>query len=756
MMHPRLFLQTAGCLLPLWFFGCPAASTSFAQKIADLRNRVTVERKCPYGSELTLSVKKGDVIRLQLEPNPSGRTEIFLFPREDSLGWFFPSRWGAGKGASGGKRYPHLDDDSFGLGYGIMLNLKVAEGPENKVSLKVLVDDAQKIIAQTAGQNLARSQERLRQQEEERRKANVISLEQRLAGFTRLWSEVKYNFAFFDRMPELNWDKVLEESLPQLLREQTTEEYYRFLERCVARLKDGHTTVYPPPIFQPRGRLPVALQMIGGKPVVAQVAEAAAYAEPRLKPGQEITRIDGRPVEAILEQDVFPYVADSTRQNRDRWALRRLIEGEENSLADVSVREPGGKDFDLKLMRLAWRYPRIPNIQCCDVGEGMIYVALNSFSSQEAAVRFRKKMREILGQQGLIIDVRNNGGGSSHVGYDVVSRLIDKPARGSRWKTRQYMPAFRAWGEKEAWREGEGCVIQPAAEKPFLGPVVVLIGPGTVSAAEDFVVALHAAGRVTLVGEKTAGTTGQPLLIELPRGGRARICTKWDSYPDGREFVGGGVVPDVEAAPTPQSLAAGRDTALEKGIETLAKQTGKENIDTPKLAAQIAVQLRPSSMPAVDAAWKQVQAEYDALAAAYAQKDWKSVGAHADEMSELFRHGSLLTEDLSWQSERLKAEGLLNPQTEYDLFMLKRRQQEINAFFGAKSGSEAVHRLLTEIEDLSDEIHDCLRDRQPDAIPILFPQLEKRWMMLQSRRERHQKIGSETDAPGTIGQRGAA
>ena len=38
---------------------------------------------------------------------------------------------------------------------------------------------------------------------------------ERLAGFARLWSDVKYNFAFFDRVPELDWDKVLVEYIPK-------------------------------------------------------------------------------------------------------------------------------------------------------------------------------------------------------------------------------------------------------------------------------------------------------------------------------------------------------------------------------------------------------------------------------------------------------------------------------------------------------------------------------------------------------------
>ena len=153
----------------------------------------------------------------------------------------------------------------------------------------------------------------------------------------RLWSEVKYNFAFFDRVPELDWDKVLDEYLPKVLQEQTTEEYYRLLERCIAQLKDGHTTVYPPS-FRKSAPLPVRLRIIEGKTIINEVAEAAAAAEPRLKPGLEVTHLDGRPVTEILKQDVYPYIADSTPQNRDRWAVRRLIEGDAGSQAKVRVK----------------------------------------------------------------------------------------------------------------------------------------------------------------------------------------------------------------------------------------------------------------------------------------------------------------------------------------------------------------------------------------------------------------------------------
>ncbi|UCD56403.1 MAG: hypothetical protein JSV16_11270, partial [Candidatus Hydrogenedentota bacterium] len=478
---------------------------------------------------------------------------------------------------------------------------------------------------------------------------------------------------------------VLEEYLPKIREEQTTEEYYRLLEQCVARLKDGHTTVYPPSILRGRARLPVRLRSVEGKPIIGEVAEAAAFWQPKLKPGLEITHIDGRPLAEILEQDVYPYVADSTPQNRDRWAFRRLIEGEEGSEAVVRLRSADGKSRELKLTRLWWRYPNRPRFEYYDLGEGVAYVALNSFSRDEVASLFGAAFDKIRRAKGLIIDVRDNGGGSTRHGNAIISHLIAKALPGSPWKTRKYMPAFRAWGQKEAWHEGEGSTIQPK-RNPYLGPVVVLIGPGTVSAAEDFVVALHAAGRATLVGEKTAGTTGQPLFIQLPRGGRARICTKRDTYPDGREFIGVGVIPDVEIHPTQQSITAGRDAVLEAAVEVLAEQAGIPKIDAAVLAAKVVSQRRQKSPSqegedGLTGILEEAKGEYKALAAAYAGKDWAGVYAHGEALYKLLYDELLEGFDVKFRRELLKAEKRLNQQTEYEVLKAQRRKKQIETFF---------------------------------------------------------------------------
>ena len=94
----------------------------------------------------------------------------------------------------------------------------------------------------------------------------------------------------------------------------------------------------------------------------------------------------------------------------------------------------------------------------------------------------------------------------------------------------------------------------------------------TASAAEDFLVAFQTSNRGKVIGQKTCGSTGQPLTLELPGGGGARICTKRDTYPDGREFVGIGVIPDIEIAPTCEDIAEDRDVVLEKALEVLVSE----------------------------------------------------------------------------------------------------------------------------------------------------------------------------------------
>jgi len=136
-------------------------------------------------------------------------------------------------------------------------------------------------------------------------------------------------------------------------------------------------------------------------------------------------------------------------------------------------------------------------------------------------------------------------------------------------RARQYNPFFRAQGFQTQWYTLPNEDWKPDGKRLYKSPVALLSSAATFSAAEDFLVAFRAMSRGIIVGERSGGSTGQPLFFALPGGGSARVCTKWDSYPDGSEFVGSGVTPDREVRPTIEGLRSGRDEILEAATREL-------------------------------------------------------------------------------------------------------------------------------------------------------------------------------------------
>ncbi len=410
---------------------------------------------------------------------------------------------------------------------------------------------------------------------------------ERIAAFANLWSEVRYNFAFFDQVPELDWNHAFEDFLPQVRRAESTSEFYQVLHRCLVQLQDGHTRISGPGIGRVRDSwLPfsVALDSAGDARVESVASQnsipdedlRSELRQAAIRPGDRLVSLDGRPVGQLLEE-LSPMISASTSQFREKVACETLLDGPFRSSVELEFEGMNGKRWTEVLTRSRCPVPDLgPSgaFQVRSVGAGMTYVNLPTFQDPTVVDLFRSQMEDIRRSTGLILDVRGNAGGSSGIGYDIIRHLIDRPLPSSRWRTRLYRPAHRAWGEEEDWFEGDHGAIEPEGD-PFLGPVAVLVGPDTASAAEDFVVALHASKRALVVGEPTCGSTGQPLILSLPGGGSAWICTKRDTYPDGREFVGVGVIPDVRVRPSPRDLAAGVDVVLAKAIDELRNENGR-------------------------------------------------------------------------------------------------------------------------------------------------------------------------------------
>ena len=405
-----------------------------------------------------------------------------------------------------------------------------------------------------------------------------ISEDEKIAGLTRFWAEAKFNFAWFERVPDLDWDAKYVEFLPKIRASQSTLEYYRLLMQFAALLKDAHTGVWAPGEVQRQLSAwpPITLNLVDGRVLVATVLDDALSAA-HVRRGVELVAVDGLPVREYAARFVTPYQGASSPQDLERRSLvNSLLGGAPGTTVQLQFHDEAGAAIDASSVRLTNTELSKRNTAPSrkrfefETRDGNIgYIALNSFGFEGIVTDFEKAWPDIKKTSALIIDVRRNGGGNSGYGTTILSYFTAKGGAVEAVKTRLYRPAYRAWGTIEEWSPEQKWNVGSRGEDIYRGPVVLLIGPATFSAAEDFAASFDILKVGTIMGEPSGGSTGQPLQFQLPGGGGARVCTLQTRYADGRDFVGVGVQPQIRVAPTPADFRAGRDTVLEAAVSRL-------------------------------------------------------------------------------------------------------------------------------------------------------------------------------------------
>lgn len=417
-----------------------------------------------------------------------------------------------------------------------------------------------------------------------------LSAAEKVAGLSKLWEEAKYNFAYFDHLPDFDWDKLYLDYLPKVQATPSTLAYFRLLQTFYTQLHDGHTGVWAndgPLADSVYGRPPLRAHLVEGRVLLRDV-RSDSLRRTGIVPGLEIVQLEGQPVIAYADRYVRPYQSGSTTQNVDvQTYTYGLLRGPETRPVRLTFRDAWGHEFTRVLPRRGYGKPAptVP-VRLRFLPGNVAYLQVNEFATDAGFKRFVAAFDSIQTTSALIIDLRQNGGGSSGNGYDILSYLTDKAYRPGSYQSRIYSAVGRARGEGVRFEDlYQTSTRSPAgAGKLYTKPVAVLISGETFSAAEDFCSAYVGLKRGILVGEPTGGSTGQPLAFALPGGIMARVCTKRDAYPDGTEWNGIGILPTVPVRPTVAALQAGRDPVLEAALRALGAP--KPEATKRKLARQ--------------------------------------------------------------------------------------------------------------------------------------------------------------------------
>jgi carboxyl-terminal processing protease len=270
------------------------------------------------------------------------------------------------------------------------------------------------------------------------------------------------------------------------------------------------------------------------------------------------TVFEGSPAKkaGIRKDDVITHVDGDSIAGESTDVSTAKIKGKPGTTVRLTVL-PGGERRKRRTVEVERASIEIPLVQAeleRHQGLKVANVRLLSFSSG-AHGKLRDELDPLLerGAQGVLLDLRGNGGGLLREGVLVSSVFIENGT----------VVSTKGRARPERVYEAEGDAIDEDI------PVVVLVDRGSASASEIVAGALRDSKRATLAGERTFGKGVFQELEPLSNGGALDLTVGSYYLPSGENISKTGIMPDVKARDRPRTR---RDEALPRALDVLAEK----------------------------------------------------------------------------------------------------------------------------------------------------------------------------------------
>lgn len=413
-----------------------------------------------------------------------------------------------------------------------------------------------------------------------------MDLTAKILDLSECYRRISSVFPYFPRL-DFDFEGWYGECVRRAAAAADEKTYHLTLMAFLNRLGDGHTDYTPPRDW---------LDQIGYLPFRLEAFPIGYYRQ-----GRRVLALDGVSMEEWADRmkEILPGRGNYLYPGPFQAYLPMFLTGETH----VLTTEAGEELFTLSRERpkasqfcpeAAWHYEILSETPRMRRYDGdILYIRLDHFLT-DWSKSIRSALTDGTSWQGIVLDIRQNIGGMTAFAAKVAELFFDGEFSGCQKWTRLTRGVDLASGsqiigmtseelEKLGADEGERCSLDTLKGRNFenytdrfgkigqkaaySGPLTLLVGPNTVSAAEDFTAMFHSNRRAWLLGMPTRGTTGTPLMERLPGGGNIRVVSVGYRLLDGTEFIGRGIQPDEWSQPDPAEWFAGDDKTLRLALE---------------------------------------------------------------------------------------------------------------------------------------------------------------------------------------------
>ena len=230
----------------------------------------------------------------------------------------------------------------------------------------------------------------------------------------------------------------------------------------------------------------------------------------------------------LRENDVLRTVDGDEVEEMSADEAAARIKGPEGTFVTLGV-DRAGTEVSLEIERETLE---LPNVQAELTDENLGYLQLLGFA-RGAGRQVRDEVEKLTaeGAEGIVLDMRDNGGGLFSEAIDVASVFIEDGE----------IVTYRERQSEDVVYEAEGDAFEDV-------PLVVLVNGGTASASEIVAAALQDSERAIVVGTTTYGKGSVQEVIPLLGASALKVTTAAYLTPDGESLDGKGVEPDVKVA----------------------------------------------------------------------------------------------------------------------------------------------------------------------------------------------------------------